>query len=178
MLNKHLVMQGVNTVDISVYPDAIKDILRQLSILKQEAIRIEAEFRTVGRSFDSELRDVQNLVKVIEQELGNICMFFSRSCNFAEYTISEYLNAEMAIKNMYDRVEGFKSKDSQRVGLSKSKQETNKSEMPVSKVLNIGLKIEPCKIYKKEVLMKYKLKPGKIEDGKNILVRTWKSPSN
>lgn len=168
-------MQGVNTVDISVYPDGMKDILRQILILKQEIARIEAEFRIVGRSLDSEFQDVQNLIKVVEQKLENICIFFSRSCYFFEQTITDYINAEEAIKCMLDKIENVKYNNNLGAGLNKSRKEIKGCKLTFSEVLNIDLKVEPCKISKKEVLTKYKVKPGKIEDGKNILVRAWKS---
>jgi len=168
-------MQGVNTVDISVYPDGMKDILRQILILKQEIARIEAEFRIVGRSLDSEFQDVQNLIKVVEQKLENICIFFSRSGNFFEQTITDYINAEEAIKCMLDRIENVKYNSNLGSGLNKSREKIKGSKLTFSEVLNIDLKVEPCKISKKEILAKYKVRPGKIEDGKNILVRAWKS---
>lgn len=171
-----LVMQGVDTVDISVYPDGMKDILGQILILKQEAARIEAEFKMVGRSIEPEFQEVLNSIKVVEYKLENICNFFARTCSFVERAIADYINAEEAIKSIIGEIEDLNFGHNLESGLNKTRKEEKVYKSTFSKVLNMDLKIEPCKIFKKEVLMKYTVKPGKIGDGRNILVRAWKSP--
>ncbi|WP_010250266.1 hypothetical protein [Acetivibrio cellulolyticus] len=166
-------------MNISVYPDGMKAMLEQICSLKREANRIEAEFRMVGGSIDPEFQDVLNLIKVVEQELERICMYFSRCCSFVEHTITDYLDAEKTVNYMIEKIGNFKLAGSQKTGLIKSNNKEIKGwKIDFCEVFNVALMVEPCRIHKKELLMKYKIKPGKIEAGKNILVRTWNSPCN
>ncbi len=165
-------------MNISVYPDGMEAMLEQICRLKQEASRIEAKFRSVGGSIDPEFQAVFNQIRAVEQDLERICMYFSRCCGFVENTITEYLNAEKTVCYMSKEYVNLRPADRKRAELVDEKVDVRGRNIDSCEAFNMGLKVEPCRINKREFLIKYKVEPGKIDEGKNILVRTWKSPCN
>ena len=177
--NFYFSVQVVDTVNISVHPDGMRDILVQMYKLKSEVNRIEAEFESIGLSLTPEFLEFSNLIKEVEQDLGDANIYLSRFCNFVDNTINEYVDAERKIMCMVDRIPDIQSKSIdvlnpvQYLGPKKKYRKSYLFDM-----FRIDLKEEPCKLPKKQIFEKFTLKPGKINEGKNILIRTWSSSNN
>ena len=172
-------MQVVDTVNISIHPEGMREILVQLNKLKNEVNRIETEFVRIGRSLDPEFLEISKLVRSVEQDLVDINVSLARFCSFVDNTINEYVDADKRIKGMVDNIQNLISTTRDKfIPIKSIDFEKKNQKVFYFDMLKIDLIDEPCRLPRKEILEKFKVRPGKIAEGKNILVRTWSSSIN
>ena len=166
-------------MNISFHPERMKDILVQIYKHKSEVKRIEAEFDKIGLSLMPEFIELSSLIKEIQEELDYANSCLSRNCSFVSETIDKYSDIDRKIMCLLDN---FSSIGLGTTNPPKTVKSTNSEEKKLNVYLfdmfRTDLKMEPCKLPQNHIIKKYTLKPGKIDEGNNILIRTWSSNNN
>lgn len=166
-------------MNISIHPEGMREILVRLSELRNEVNRIENEFVKIGASLDPELMEISKLVRSVEQDLGGINISLCRFCSFVDDTINKYVDADKRIKCLVDNIENLHSIARDKfIPVNSTNCDKNNQRASYFDMLKIALIEKPCRLPKKEIWEKFKVRPGKIAEGKNILVRTWSSAHN
>ncbi len=172
-------MQVVDIVNISFHPERMKDILVQIHKLKSEVKRIEAEFEKIGLSLTPEFLELSSLIKEINEDLDFANVYLSRSCSFVNEAIDEYTDIDRKIMCLLSK---FPSINTNTTDVPQPVKNINSEEKKrngyLFDMLRTDLKEKPCKLPQNQIFKKYTLKPGKIDEGHNILIRTWSSNYN
>lgn len=172
-------MQVVDIVNISFHPERMKDILTQLYKLKSELKRIEAEYKTIGLSLTPDFLELSSFIKEINEDLAYENKCLSKFCSFVDETIDEYSDIDRKIICLLSRFSNINSNTADVPQPVKNiNSEENKRNVYLSDMLRTDLKEKPCKLPQNQIFKKYTLKPGKIDEGHNILIRTWSSNHN
>lgn len=170
--------EAVASMAIMVDPDGMREVIfNVICKIREESKRINVELNNIEQSLGAEFcesNQLYNELKKINNKLENIISVLSNCENFIDSTILDYLNANKKIDTFVNRIISKETENRHNIFKeSFSEQEKKKDVLPLSLISNI--KEKPCKLPQKDCIIKTSVNAGKIDGGKNILVRAWKT---
>ncbi|GKX28616.1 hypothetical protein SH1V18_10960 [Vallitalea longa] len=147
---------------MSILADRINDIKRKINLIifTYESIHNNLDNEILGRDdISSLIREVDNNLNILAERTGNYSDVLSYACE-------EYSKSEEEIVRLYHL----------ECGDYLNKLSSSYSIIKVQKIIDFNMikNIKPCLLPKKEQITMSKVTKGVIEDGKNIIIRTWK----
>lgn len=152
---------------MSILAEKINDIQRTIKL-------IAYDHETTKNNLDDEIvsrGNINNLMREVDENLSKIIFKTKNYEELLVYSCNEYRKSEEKINKLYQYYGQNEYVDKQRTAsllVGKTKDITNTIN------LNIIKTIKPCPLPKKEQITVSKVTKGVIEEGKNILIRTWK----
>ncbi|TYQ16036.1 UNVERIFIED_CONTAM: hypothetical protein Cloal_2538 [Acetivibrio alkalicellulosi] len=150
-------------------------LLESICSIKDRISKIEYQFKAIEKDiiFDGkESLKVYSLVKKINSELNDVIKCLKECSEFVDYSITEYINMEKKIKKTLESLCSITIFSKKYGEQSEKGFNDNKFFRGASKLV---LYEEPCRIPHKEFFTNDKVSLGEVLNGKNILVRSWKT---
>lgn len=148
---------------MSILADRINDIKRRINL-------IIYNYESINNDLNGEILDRDNISNLIRELDDNLNKIVERTCNYSNvlsYACDEYRKSEEEIVRLYHLYE---------CGDYKNKISSSYSIIKVQGIIDFNIieSIKPCLLPKKEQITMSEVSKGVIEEGKNIIIRTWK----
>jgi len=160
---------------MSIYadPDGMREvILKCISKLRSKMAYIKAEYTNAVKCLQSEAGEflqLEDMITEINRNIEYINRVLFNCERFIDDTILEYMSAQEKIMSIYNRFENAEIlKGEKKYNISHSDGNANRTKRPLQK-----REVVLCKLPQKDSFINAPVRTGKIEDGNNIIIRTW-----
>lgn len=161
-------------MSVLVDPDGMREVILQSILkLKQQLVNIKAGYNSVIKSLQSESEDfaqLHNVIMEIDRELDYINKVMFKCERFIDDAIFEYVSTKKKVMDIYEKIgtlEMLRSENS--YNTSHLNEYTNR----LSKRLMQRREVESCKLPSKNSFINAPVRTGKIDNGNNIIIKTW-----